>query len=262
MEQLARKMSEKQKAFCDYYIESLNLTEAAKKAGYSEKTARSMGSENLTKPDIKEYIDLRLAQMEEKRVATASEVLEYLTRVMRGEEKDQFDMDASLQDRTKAAELLGHLAVGVQTVKIVGVDDAAGPCHRLLRAKQGVDRAVRPGPARRNPVKGGKRVKGLIGVANLRRAAVQGGSPREAAAEALNQFPHLRLDDEHNPAEARPEGVVDGVFHQKLPMGADAVHLLVSAVAGAQARRHNDQRELHVSLPFPQAVPPELVLFL
>lgn len=107
MEQLARKMSEKQKAFCDYYIESLNLTEAAKKAGYSEKTARSMGSENLTKPDIKEYIELRLAQMEEKRVATASEVLEYLTRVMRGEEKDQFDMDASLQDRTKAAELLG-----------------------------------------------------------------------------------------------------------------------------------------------------------
>ena len=107
MEQLARRLSEKQKAFCVYYIESLNLTEAAKKAGYSEKTARSMGSENLTKPDIKEYIELRLAQMEEKRVATAKEVLEYLTRVMRGEEKDQFDMDASLQDRTKAAELLG-----------------------------------------------------------------------------------------------------------------------------------------------------------
>ena len=107
MEQLARRMSEKQKAFFFFFIESLNLTEAAKKAGYSEKTARSMGSENLTKPDIKEYIELRLAQMEEKRVATAKEVLEYLTRVMRGEEKDQFDMDASLQDRTKAAELLG-----------------------------------------------------------------------------------------------------------------------------------------------------------
>ena len=66
-----------------------------------------MGSENLTKPDIKEYIDLRLAELEEKRVASAEEVLQYLTKVMRGEEKDQFDMDASLQDRTKAAELLG-----------------------------------------------------------------------------------------------------------------------------------------------------------
>lgn len=105
--ELARRMSERQKAFSDYYIETLNQTEAAKRAGYSEKTARSIGSENLTKPNIKEYIDLRLAQMEEARVASASEVLEYLTRVMRGEEKDQFDMDASLQDRTKAAELLG-----------------------------------------------------------------------------------------------------------------------------------------------------------
>lgn len=107
IEQLAGKMSEKQKAFSDYYIETLNQTEAAKRAGYSEKTARAIGSENLTKPYIKEYIELRLGQMEEKRVANAAEVLEYLTRVMRGEEKDQFDMDASLQDRTKAAELLG-----------------------------------------------------------------------------------------------------------------------------------------------------------
>ncbi len=107
MDELAGLMSEKQKAFCDYYLESLNATEAAKQAGYSEKTARSMGCENLTKPNIKEYIDLRLAEMEAHRVADAEEVLQYLTRVMRGEERDSFDMDPSLQDRTKAAELLG-----------------------------------------------------------------------------------------------------------------------------------------------------------
>lgn len=107
MEELAALMSEKQKAFCDYYIETLNAAEAARMAGYSEKTARAMGSENLTKPYIKEYIELRLAELEEKRVASANEVLQYLTRVMRGEEKDQFDLDPSLQDRTKAAELLG-----------------------------------------------------------------------------------------------------------------------------------------------------------
>lgn len=107
MDELAMLMSEKQKAFCDHYITTLNATEAAKMAGYSEKSARAMGSENLTKPYIKEYIDLRLAELEESRVADATEVLQYLTRVMRGEEKDQFDMDASLQDRTRAAELLG-----------------------------------------------------------------------------------------------------------------------------------------------------------
>lgn len=107
MDELAELMSEKQRAFCDYYLESLNATEAAKKAGYSEKTARSTGCENLTKPNIKEYIEIRLAEMEAHRVADAEEVLQYLTRVMRGEERDSFDMDPSLQDRTKAAELLG-----------------------------------------------------------------------------------------------------------------------------------------------------------
>ena len=125
MDELAKLMSEKQKAFCDHYITTLNATEAAKMAGYSEKSARAMGSENLTKPYIKEYIDLRLAELEESRVADATEVLQYLTRVMRGEEKDQFDMDASLQDRTRAAELLG-------------------PRYRLFVDKQEIDAKVEP----------------------------------------------------------------------------------------------------------------------
>lgn len=101
------KMTEKQKAFCDYYIETGNATEAAIKAGYSKKTAKVIGSENLTKPYLKQYIDERLAQIEDARIAKGEEVLQYLTKVMRGEEKDQFGLDASLQDRTKAAELLG-----------------------------------------------------------------------------------------------------------------------------------------------------------
>lgn len=102
-----QELNEKQKAFCDHYIKTLNATEAAILAGYSKKTARSIGAENLTKPYIKDYIELQLAKMEEARIADATEVLQYLTGVMRGEIKDQFDLDASLQDRTKAAELLG-----------------------------------------------------------------------------------------------------------------------------------------------------------
>ena len=45
--------------------------------------------------------------LQSKRIADADEVLQYLTGVMRGEIKDQFDMDASIQDRNRAAELLG-----------------------------------------------------------------------------------------------------------------------------------------------------------
>ena len=99
------KLTEKQKRFIDYYIETANATESARKAGYSKKTARSIGNENLTKLDF--FIKSKLHEKENQRIASQNEVLQYLTKVMRGEEKDQFGLDASLQDRTKCAELLG-----------------------------------------------------------------------------------------------------------------------------------------------------------
>ena len=102
-----KKLTPKQQAFADYYIELGNATEAAIRAGYNKKTARQIGSMNLTKVDIKQYIEERLSKIEDARIAKGEEVLQYLTKVMRGEEKDQFGLDPSLQDRTKAAELLG-----------------------------------------------------------------------------------------------------------------------------------------------------------
>ena len=99
-------LNERQKAFADYYIQTGNATEAAIKAGYSEKTARSIGAENLTKPDISAYIKERLDEQNEKRVADANEVIEFYTAVMRGEVKDQFGLDASLSDRLKAGDAL------------------------------------------------------------------------------------------------------------------------------------------------------------
>jgi len=64
-----------------------------------------MGSQNLSKLD--KFIKIKLQEKEDSRIASQDEVLQYLTKVMRGEEKDQFGLDASLQDRTKCAELLG-----------------------------------------------------------------------------------------------------------------------------------------------------------
>lgn len=99
------KLTPKQRAFADYYIETGNATEAARRAGYKKPNVQ--GSHNLEKLSIKSYIEERVKASDEKRIAKGEEVLEYLTKVMRGEEKDQFGLDASLQDRTKAAELLG-----------------------------------------------------------------------------------------------------------------------------------------------------------
>lgn len=83
------RLTAKQQKFADYYIELGNAAEAARKAGYSKRTARSIGQENLTKPDVKEYISKRLEELANERVADQQEVLEFLTRLVRREESDQ-----------------------------------------------------------------------------------------------------------------------------------------------------------------------------
>ncbi len=115
-------LTKKQKDFADYYLELGNQTEAAKKAGYSKKTAYSIGNENMKKPEIKAYISERLAQIEKESIASIDEVMKFYTKVMRGQEKDQFGLDASLSDRMKAGgEIIKRLSAGNQDTS--GADD-------------------------------------------------------------------------------------------------------------------------------------------
>ncbi len=117
---IERKLTPKQQAFADFYIELGNATEAAIKAGYSKKTAAVIGAENLIKPNIKSYIDERMEQLKSERVADQQEILELLTSIARGqtraatliglgggEEKITHDMPPTMAERIKAAELLG-----------------------------------------------------------------------------------------------------------------------------------------------------------
>ena len=142
------KLTEKQKRFADYFIETGNGTEAAIKAGYSKKTARVIGQENLLKPAIKNYIDEKLEEMSSKRIASANEVMELLTSAARGELEEEvvvvegegdgcstartIKKQIGAKDRIKAAELLGKryrlftdkLEVkGMVPVMIVGEDE-------------------------------------------------------------------------------------------------------------------------------------------
>lgn len=82
------KLTEKQKRFADEYIKSGNAKEAAIKAGYSQKTAKVAGYENLTKPYLKNYIDERMRTIENNRIMTAKEAVEFLTSVVRGDVKE------------------------------------------------------------------------------------------------------------------------------------------------------------------------------
>ena len=114
-----KKLTAKQQRFCDEYLIDLNATQAAIRAGYSEKTAGAIGTENLQKPLIKDYIEERMKEKEKALIADQDEVLKYLTAVLRGESeasvlaRDEIGADRVVQkrpdekERLKAAELLG-----------------------------------------------------------------------------------------------------------------------------------------------------------
>lgn len=112
------KLTPKQKAFADNYIISGNATESAKKAGY--KQPRQQGSRMLTNVDVLGYIKERTAPAEQKRIATGDEVMQFFTRVMNGEEKDAFGLDASLDTKIKAAVELAKRTCDIKDNKSDG----------------------------------------------------------------------------------------------------------------------------------------------
>ena len=126
-------MTEKQKRFCLEYIKDPNATQAAIRAGYNPKSAKSIGSENLTKPDIQKYIQEALDKLEKEKIADANEVIKYLTSVLRGESDSEEIVVEGIgegyskarlltkkpgeRDKLKAAELLGK-SYGIFTDKV------------------------------------------------------------------------------------------------------------------------------------------------
>ena len=72
----ARGLTAKQAAFVREYLTSLNATDAARRAGYSKKTASEVGYENLRKPQIRDAIDTALAERAQRTELTQDEVPE------------------------------------------------------------------------------------------------------------------------------------------------------------------------------------------
>lgn len=127
------KMTPKQKRFCDEYLIDLNATQAAIRAGYSKKTAQAIGTENLKKPLLRNYIEKRMAEKEDELIADQNEVLKYLTSVLRDSTDSEtvvvegqgegcseariLRVKPSEKDKLKAAELLGK-RYGIYTEKV------------------------------------------------------------------------------------------------------------------------------------------------
>ena len=112
-------MNARQRRFCDEYLIDCNATQAAIRAGYSEKSAGRNADRMMKNDEIRAYIAEQLERIHNEKTADAAEVMEYLTSVMRGQYTEQTlqlvgegmqqitNIDVSAKDRLKAAELIG-----------------------------------------------------------------------------------------------------------------------------------------------------------
>ena len=127
------KLTEKQKRFVDFYVETGNASEAARKAGYSLKTANRIGQQNLSKLDVQQAIKARLDAIESNRIATATEVMQFLTSAMRGEVQEEVVVIEGTgkgfsESRKMKKQLSAHERIDAakQLAKRFGLDAAAG----------------------------------------------------------------------------------------------------------------------------------------
>lgn len=120
------KLTDKQFIFATEYLVDCNATRAYKKAYpkvKKDEVAAVNGNRLLRNAKVKEYIDEQLKKIEDEKIADATEVMKYLTSVMRGEvqeeavvvegygdgcsEAKKIKLEVKPRDRNKAAELLG-----------------------------------------------------------------------------------------------------------------------------------------------------------
>lgn len=96
------KLTPKQQKFIDLYVMTGNASQSALEAGYK---SNNSGVQLLKR--FGNYIDIRKKEVANDRIADTQEIMEILTRIARGEEKDAFGLDTNNQDKLRALELLG-----------------------------------------------------------------------------------------------------------------------------------------------------------
>ena len=110
-------MTAKQELFIREYLVDFNATQAAIRAGYSSRTAYSIGNELLRKPEISQAIDAAMTERRNKLIATREQRQEFWTAVMT-------DADEDMRVRLRASELLGK-SEGDFTERVQVQDDSA-----------------------------------------------------------------------------------------------------------------------------------------
>lgn len=117
--------------FIDKYIELGNGAKAVVEAGYKCKEPNMYANRLLKKAYIAEEIKFRVSNMHKENIASAEEVMDYFTKVMRGEIKDQFGLEAPLSERTRAAQELARRTVDIDN-RMAGKKDMQTPEVKIV----------------------------------------------------------------------------------------------------------------------------------
>lgn len=109
-------MTKKQKRFCEEYLIDLNATQAAIRAGYSPDTAKSIGCENLTKPDIRAHIDRAMAERSRRTGVNADRVIQELAKIAFVNATDVIDpKTATVKENALPEDMAAIQSVKVKT---------------------------------------------------------------------------------------------------------------------------------------------------
>lgn len=166
-------MTKKQKRFVEEYLIDLNATQAAIRAGYSSESAKEIGCENLTKPNIRAHIDKAMAERSRRTGVSADRVIQELAKlafvnaaeVINTEDatlkrnaapedtaaiqsvkvktfgEDGLEREIKMADKIRALELLGkHLGMFRDKVELSGgLDLEKSKLDDLIRQMRGED---------------------------------------------------------------------------------------------------------------------------
>lgn len=116
-------MTKKQKRFIEEYLVDLNATQAAIRAGYSPDTAKEIGCENLTKPNIRAQIDKAMAERSKRTGVNADRVVMELAKIAFVNASDVINADdATLKDNAAPEDTAAIQSVKVKTFGEDGIE--------------------------------------------------------------------------------------------------------------------------------------------
>lgn len=129
-------LNEKQEEFCQQFIIDLNCTQAAIRAGYSQKTAHSIGSELLNKLEIQNRITSLKSLRSERTYISQDKVLKEFAKIAFADIRDYYKEDGFLKRPNELSDDAAACLVGLETEELFGYNPISGDREKTGESKK------------------------------------------------------------------------------------------------------------------------------